>query len=300
MKKESSFTHHRITESAHHRIIMRLINFNGSVQSENIPLVYAWNRAFRYGDGLFESIAVGEKSIPFFDDHWSRLTQAAQLLSLELPINFTKEFLRKAIPELLSLNTISGNAYARVMLYREGRGRYAPDEMQAGFMLEVEPIQGALFQLNEKGLNIGLFTDVSKSVDQLSNFKTNSAVAYVLASIHKTKMGFDDCLLLNTRSNICDSTNSNVFLVKDKIISTPALSEGCINGVMRKQVITLANENGFSVNATAIEAEMLRHADEVFLTNAVNGIRWVHRYGNKEYDHKIASTLSGALKKRVS
>lgn len=279
---------------------MRLINFNGNIQSENIPAIHTWNRAFRYGDGLFESIAVGEKSIPFYGDHWSRLTQAAQLLSLELPIIFTKEFLQKAIFELLSLNTIVGNAYARVMLYREGRGRYAPDEMQAGFMLEVEPIQSELFELNKKGLTIGLFADVNKAVDQLSNFKTSSSLVYVLASIHKAKTGLDDCLILNTRSNICDSTNSNVFLVKNKIISTPSIQEGCINGVMRKQVIELAKENGFTVQEAAIEAEMLRQADEIFLTNAVSGIRWVQFYGNTQYKNESATKLSIVLRNQIA
>ncbi len=278
---------------------MRLINFNSSIQSENIPIVYSWNRAFRYGDGLFESIAVGEKSIPFFDDHWNRLTQAAQLLALELPTVFTKEFLRKAILELLSLNAIAGNAYARVMFYREGRGKYAPDEMQAGFMIEVEPIQGELFELNKKGLNIGLFNEVNKAVDQLSNFKTSSSLVYVLASIHKSKAGLDDCLILNTRSNICDSTNSNVFLVKDKTISTPSIQEGCINGVMRKQVIAIAKENGFTTQETAIEAEMLRNADEIFLTNAVQGIRWIERYGKSVYTNKTVAALATELKKAV-
>lgn len=279
---------------------MRLINFNGSIQSENIPLVYAWNRSFRFGDGLFESIAVKEKTIPFFEAHWERLTQGAQLLALELPQDFTKKFLEKSILELLSLNAIAGIAYSRVMLYREGRGRYAPDEMRAGFMIEVEPIQGELFQLNQKGLTIGLFTEVNKSIDRLSNFKTNSALAYVLASIHKTKAGWDDCLILNTRSNICDSTNSNVFLVKEKIISTPSLNEGCINGVMRRQVIALAKTNGFTVQESAVEMEMLRQADEIFLTNAVNGIRWVQQYGNVQYLDKVSSELSFALRKLVS
>jgi branched-chain amino acid aminotransferase len=186
------------------------------------------------------------------------------------------------------------------MLYREGKGRYNPNEMCAGFMIEVDPIQGELFQLNQKGLTIGLFTDVNKSVDQLSNFKTNSALAYVLASIHKTKEGWDDCLLLNTRSNICDSTNSNVFLVKEKILSTPSLDEGCINGVMRRQVMALAEANGFTVKESAIEIEMLRQADEIFLTNAVNGIRWVKQFGNHEYENKISSRLSAALRKLVS
>lgn len=279
---------------------MRLINFNGQIQSENLPIVHGWNRAFRYGDGLFESVAVGQKNIPFLDDHWSRLVKGAQALSLELPSGFTKETLQKSIPELLSLNGITGNAYARVQLYREGRGKYTPEAMQAGYMMEVEPVDTELFAFNRRGLNIGLFTEVTKAIDQLSNFKTTSALVYVLASIHKAKLGLDDCLVLNTRSNICDSTNSSVFLVKDKTISTPALKEGCIEGVMRKQIISIAAEKGFTVNETEIATDMLRHADEVFLTNAVAGIKWVEHYGNVRYTHHAAALLSDALRKSCS
>ncbi len=275
---------------------MRYINFNGSIQGENIPAIHSWNRAFRYGDGLFESIAIAKDRIPFLDDHWIRLTGGAKFLSLELPVDFSKEFLQKSILELLPLNLIDGNAYARVMLYREGKGRYNPTEMQAGFMIEAEPV-GDLFSLNDKGLTIGLFTEATKSIDKLSNYKTNSALAYVLASIHKTKSGWDDCLILNTRSNICDSANCNVFLVKEKIISTPSLDEGCVNGVMRRQVIALAKARGFSMNEMAIETDMLRHADEIFLTNAVSGIRWVRQYGNHEYGNEVSMILSDALRK---
>jgi branched-chain amino acid aminotransferase len=123
---------------------------------------------------------------------------------------------------------------------------------------------------------------------------------YVLASIQKAKEGWDDCLILNTRANICDSTNSNVFLIRDKTISTPALKEGCVDGVMRKQVMAIAREKAFTVNETAIETEMLRQADEVFLTNAVAGIRWVQQYGNKQYNNFTAVLLSEALRKQIS
>jgi len=273
---------------------LRVINFNGNIQSENVPAIHSWNRAFRYGDGLFESIAVAKKSIPFLDDHWNRLKSGAELLSLELPADFTRAFLQNKILEILSLNSIDGNACARVMLYREGRGRYNPDEMQAGFVIEAEPLD-ELFGLNKKGLAIGLYTDVYKPIDQLSNFKTCSSLVYVLASIHKSKSGWDDCLILNSRSNICDSTNSNVFLVKNGELHTPSLNEGCISGVMRKQVIAFAKKSGFTVNETAIKTDMLRLADEAFLTNAVSGIKWVGSCGSKQYKNEVSATLSASL-----
>lgn len=278
---------------------MRLINFNGSIHSENIPVAHAWNRSFRYGDGLFETMAIRKTVLPFLSAHWQRMAQGMQLLGLEAPPHFTETFLEKSILELAALNGISSNACARIMLYREGRGRYAPDAMQAGFVIETEPLQGELFALNDTGWSIGLFPNMYKSVDRLSNFKTNSALAYVLASIYKTKSGWNDCLILNARAHVCDSTNSNVFLVKGKTVTTPALSEGCISGVMRGQVISIARNNGFTVNETAVETEALREADEIFLTNAVNGIRWVQRYGNGIYGNGCASMLSALLRKQV-
>ena len=279
---------------------MQLINFNGQIQSENVPVIHSWNRAFRFGDGLFESIAVAKGAIPFLDDHWNRLTSGVKFLSLELAPGFDKNALEKSVLELLPLNSIEGNAYARVMIFREGKGRYSPDEMQAGYVIEVEPVQGNLFQLNDKGLSLGLFTEAMKSIDGLANYKTCSSLVYVLASIYKSKEGLDDCVIFNSRSNICESTNSNVFLVKDNIILTPSLEEGCINGVMRKQIIAIAKNNGFAVNETVIENEMLGHADEVFLTNAVSGIRWVGNCGNRQYANKVSSSLSDYLRASIS
>lgn len=245
-------------------------------------------------------MAVAKNCIPFLDDHWSRLISGAKLLSLELPSSFSKEYLQKSVCELLSLNAINGCAYVRVTIYREGKGRYSPCAMQAGFAIETEPLQGELFALNDKGLSVGIFSDMLKPVDRLSGFKTCSALIYVLASIHKANSGWDDCLILNTCSNICDSTNSNVFLVKDNLLVTPALSEGCVSGVMRKQVMTIAKKNGFAVDEAAIAPQMLRQADELFLTNAVRGIRWVHRCENTEYGNNLSLALAEKLKKLVS
>ena len=275
---------------------MHLLNFNGTIQSENLPVIHAWNRAFRFGDGLFESIAVTKNTIPFLDDHWSRIASGAKVLSLELSQDFSKDFLQKSIIELLSLNSISGSAYARVMLFREGRGRYEPESMRAGYLIETISLESEIFSLNEKGLSIGIYPDVLKSIDALSGYKTCSALVYVLASVHQSKEGWDDCLILNSRSNVCESTNSNLFIVKNNIIYTPSLEEGCVNGVMRRQIISIAEKNDFTVSQTALELETIHAADEIFLTNAVSGIRWVKNFGGKEYGNERVSTLSKLLR----
>lgn len=222
------------------------------------------------------------------------------MLSLDFSPQFTKDFLKKSVLELLSLNGLQENAYARVALFREGKGRYQPQDMQAGYVIETESVSGELFAFNSKGLSLGLFGELQKPLDKLANFKTCSALVYVLASVYKTKNRLDDCAILNTKTNICDSTNSNIFLVHGNALTTPSLEEGCIDGVMRRQVLTFAKANKMRVSEQAVDTEALRGADEVFLTNAVSGIRWVESYGTKKFSHSTAFLLSEKLRKQIA
>ncbi len=221
------------------------------------------------------------------------------MLSLDIPAGFTKHFFKDTILELVALNYINGNAAARLTLFREGKGKYTPDELRAGFVIEVEPLSDELFKLNEKGLTLGIYPDLYKYPDKLSNFKTCNSLIYILAAIYKSKNRWDDCVILNTGLNICEATSSNLFLVKQNQIITPALQEGCVDGVMRKFVIELAQNCNLTVSQASISSEELREADEIFLTNAINGIRWVGNYGSKQLQNKVASELSEKLRQEI-
>jgi branched-chain amino acid aminotransferase len=121
-----------------------------------------------------------------------------------------------------------------------------------------------------------------------------------MAALHAKKNHLNDCLILNTHNRICESTVGNIFCIQDKIISTPALSEGCVAGVMRKFLLNNLKENEFVINETQITIENAKNADEIFLSNAMHGIRWIKRYDNKEYSNSITTEIYNKLIKNLS
>jgi branched-chain amino acid aminotransferase len=99
-------------------------------------------------------------------------------------------------------------------------------------------------------------------------------------------------LVLNQHERICDATIANIFWVKDEKIFTPSLGEGCVAGVMRKKILELPTPNsGFLVQESVLTEDILLQADEVFLTNAVTGIRWVKECPGKIYNNTISRKL---------
>ena len=89
--------------------------------------------------------------------------------------------------------------------------------------------------------------------------------------------------------------SSNIFLALNSVLYTPSLSEGCVEGVMRKQVFHLASKSGMEVQECELDPELLLKADEVFTSNTILGIQWVCAYRGKRYYHTIAGKLVDAL-----
>jgi branched-chain amino acid aminotransferase len=161
----------------------------------------------------------------------------------------------------------------------------------AGFIIQVWPLSSTNLSLNNEGLTLGMYEEGRKAIDGLSSLKTNNYLVYVMGAIHAKKHRFNDCLILNTNSRICDSTIANVFWVKEKKIYTPPLSEGCVAGVMRANLLARIPNDGLEVIEKETTEQDLLDADEVFLTNALNGIRWVGQFKQKTYSNAIASRL---------
>ena len=147
------------------------------------------------------------------------------------------------------------------------------------------------YQLNQKGLVLGIYDEIRKPKNMLAEIKSANALLFVLAGIHKNKYHFDDCLLLNEQGNIIEATSSNVFLVKGNQLFTPPLEDACLPGIMRSLLLSIAEEAEIEVKQLSISIADLEVADEVFLTNAVSGIRWVLGYGPKRYFNQKAKFL---------
>jgi branched-chain amino acid aminotransferase len=238
------------------------------------------NRSFLYSDGFFESIKVINSRCFNLETHFNRITKTAELFKMKISFSFSE--LQSLLDNLIVKNKIVGGS-VRMVFYRDSEGKYFPEENKMCFVAETETSLNG-FNINKNGLNLGIFTDIRKDKSKYSNCKTTNAVISVLASIYAKENNWDDCLLLNTENNIIESSNSNLFIVKGDRIITPPIADGCVDGTMRSFI-----KNQFDVEEESISKEDLFSVDDVFLTNAIKGVRWAESFNEKKYQsHKVA------------
>lgn len=242
----------------------------------------AGNRGYRYGDGLFETIKVAEGQLLLGAYHFDRLFAGLSLLQYEIPRLFNREKLKEEILHLCKLNQCSAFARVRLSVFR-GNGGLQDDDRGLQYLIECWPLQGPVHQLNENGLVIGLYPDARKSCDAFSGLKSASFLPYSMAAQYARQQRWNDCLILNTRDGIADSTIANLFLVKGDEIITPGTDQGCVEGVMRRHLLESMSAAGYKVKEQAVRPDNLAGADELFLSNAIRGIRWVGQLGDTVY-----------------
>ena len=270
----------------------KFINYNGdNFKQETFSLSYN-NRAFKYGDGVFETIRTANKKPLFLNEHFTRLFYGMKLLKFDFDSDILKIELEKSILLLLNANKHFAASRIRITIFRDGEGLYTPQTNKFNYLIESQELETNEFTLNKKGYKIDIFKDVKLRYSEFSSIKTLNSLPYILAGIYKNENKLDDCLLVNSLNTIVEAISSNLFLVKDKTIITPGLNEGGINGITKNVIIDIALANKFSLieDADVRETDLL-NADEVFLTNSISGITWVGAYKNKRYFNKTAKLL---------
>jgi branched-chain amino acid aminotransferase len=229
--------------------------------------------------------------LKFADLHASRIRRGMDLLKLQGCVRIDHYFLCEKVEELVRKNKVGLHARARLTIFRHAGGLYSPTGNELGYTLDVSKLDELVHTSNSPGLIIDVFDEVPKPINILSSIKTCSALLFVLAGIFKNKFSLDEVLIVNQNGFLCEGMSSNLFVVYKKKIYTPALSEGCVEGVMRSVVMRLAAENGLEVIEAQINPEILHEADEVFLTNVSRGIRWVMGFSNKRYFNEVSRFL---------
>ena len=263
---------------------MATICFNGKFTDADKAVLLASNRSYRYGDGLFETMKVKDGAIQLAASHMQRLFDGLSMLKMDVPALVTKDKLTDIILELCKQNKCEALARVRLSVSRGNGGLYDEDR-KLQYLVECWPLNQSVNQVNENGLVIDIFPDALKSTDRFSNLKSANFLVYSMAAVYAKENKLNDCLVLNAHGRIADSTIANLFLMKGDTIFTPALSEGCVNGVMRKHLLESLAASNYQVEETIVSAEDLLAADEVFLSNAINGIRWVQRFRDKIYNN---------------
>ena len=261
---------------------MNNICFNGKIVAADEPALLVSNRGYRYGDGLFETIKVAEGQLILENYHFERLFSGLSLLKFEIPVHFTKEKINAGILQLCKRNGCEKLARVRLSVFRGNGGLYDEDK-SLQYIIECWPLSNSVNKLNENGLVIDVFNEGAKTCDKFSNLKSANFLIYSMAALYAKEKKLNDCLVLNTKGNIADSTIANFFIIKNGVVITPGLEEGCINGVKRRQLLNQLQDGGEEVQEMAITVADIEAADELFLTNAINGIRWVRQFGNKNY-----------------
>lgn len=276
----------------------QFLNYNGNILPADQPLFTAANRAFRYGDAVFETIRLMHGEILFFENHLQRLQSSMSLLGMQQHPELTFHRLYLAIRHLDQANQLGGNGRIRLQVFRNDGGLYTPQSNEVSYLIEAAPVKQKDYQLNETGLKIELYTEIKKPLSRLSNLKSSNALYYVMAGLHKRQLGIDDCLVLNTHDRIAEAISSNIFLVKGHQVITPSLEEACVAGVMRDAIMENVREQGLDMREQPVTVEDLLAADEIFLSDVIHGIRWVGAFRNKRYFNTYSKQLLRQLQQK--
>ncbi len=274
---------------------MNFVIINGSLVKTEAAGLSVDDHSYRYGDGLFETLRIEKGIILFKKDHFERLFSGLKILKFNVPVLFSEQRIEKEIIELCKKNNCDELARARLSVSRGNGGLYDCDN-KFSYLIECWPLEKSISDLNENGLLIGIFPDGRKSIDTFSNLKSANYLPYVMAAIWAKEYKLNDSLVLNQHGHICDATIANVFWVKDENIFTPPLNEGCIAGVMRKKILDL----GTVIRESVLTEDTLLNADEVFLTNAIMGIRWVRECQDKVYRNAVTTKIFAKLIQTIS
>lgn len=281
-------------------IKVKHINVNGAFFEASTPSVMHNNRAFCYGDALFETMHAYQDEVHFFAHHYKRLSESMQKLGMCMPTMMSQEFLHNQIISLLKKNRIYKGSRIRLSIYRNSGGYYTPYTNNISFLIETQELENIQYGFQEKGLQLGIFKDIYKPINKLSSLKTANSMLFVMAGLFKKAQHLDDCIILNEQEIIVETISSNIFLVRGSHISTPPIADGCINGVMRNNIIEIAKSmNYYVTDNVSISLDYIQNVDEIFLTNAVKGIQWVLGFGNKRFFHDASASILLKLNEKI-
>ena len=244
-----------------------IVFLNGEFVPEERAVVSVFDRSFRYGDALFETMRVQNGKVFRWPQHFARLQCTRAFLKIPLPCS-ADEWLATA-QELLRQNEMR-DALLRIQLSRgTGPRGYAPTGGEKPFVvmsLHTLPVgETAPWKLIISSLRI-------PANDPLPGHKTANRLLQVLAAAEARERGADEALLLNTNGELTEGSASNVFWIEGDTVCTPPLDGGALPGVTRATVLELCRSHGISCAEKTIGPGELLNCEGVFLTLTSRGI----------------------------
>ena len=267
-----------------------MLNYNGNfIDQTNFSFS---NRAFLYGDSVFETIKVVKNKVLFWEEHYLRLMSSMRIIKIEIPNEFTPDYLENQIKKTNSSISETFSGRVRLTVFREGEGLYLPKSNQAIFVINSFQNESILFETKFKIYKVDIYKDYLIQSNLLSNLKTSNRLINVIGSIYAQENGLDNCILLNENKLVTEFLNGNIFLVSDNVIKTPPINSGCLNGVMRNKIIELINKIPlFEILEKDFSAYEIISSQEVWVSNSISGIIPVSQYRNKQFGNSVAKKV---------
>ncbi|PQB05978.1 aminotransferase class IV [Aureitalea marina] len=277
-----------------------MMNLNGQLVEDSSAAAHPLNRAMNYGDGVFETIRVSAGKVLFWEDHYFRLMSSMRILRMEIPMNFTPESLEQQIQQVVAESGKAAAHMVKILVWRKPGGKYTPESLEVEYLIHAEGIDQPFYTLDEAAYEIELFKDHYVLSGLLSTLKSNNRLISVLGSIYAKENDYQNCVLLNENKMVTEALNGNVFLVKGYKIKTPPLLDGCLKGIIRKQIVDIIGQlPDYVLEEETVSPFELQQADEMFITNTRVGIQPVSKYRKKQYENKVAREFLAKLNTRA-
>ena len=277
-----------------------MINFNGNIQDTS-NFAIENNRGFLFGDAIFETIKVNGTKILFLEEHYLRLMASMRICRMEIPMNFTMEFMEEQILKLIELETNKVSNRIRFSVFRDADGFYNPTSNDVQFIITCFELSSEKYLFSTSNYEVELFKDFHVSKHLLSTLKTNNKMINVVASVFAKENGFDNCLLINDDKNVVEAINGNIFMKMGNQLITPPTSDGCLSGIMRKQILAIVNKmENMEMIEKSISPFDLQKADELFISNVITGIQPITKYRKKEFTSELSKEITELLNNSIN
>lgn len=276
-----------------------MVNYNGNIQ-ESSNFSIESNRGFLYGDAIFETIRVLDNKVLFLEDHYFRLMASMRICRMEIPMSFTMEFFEEQILKLTNSLEKSNSFRVRFSVFRNSDGFYTPISNDVEFIIVAIPTENSVYTIEKLKYEVELYKDFFIPKQLLSTLKTNNKMLQIAGSIFAKENDYDNCLVLNDEKNVVEALQSNLFMKTGSVVITPPVSDGCLNGIMRKQIIEILSKvEGIEMKEASISPFDLQKADELFLTNVITGIQPITKYRKKEYTLNFSNEILVKLNAKI-
>ena len=257
--------------------------------------IHVLNHSLHFSSSVFEGIGVYNKKPLFLREHLDRLYVSAKMMKLK--IKFNRKKLTSIISKLIKLNKIS-NGYIRPIVFRSSHSM-SPETRNCKSLFAVAAWKwGTLFN-NKKGITLMLskYPRLNSSIFPIHAKSSGSYQIAVISRIEADKKKFDDCLMLDLKGNIAESTACNIFWIKNSTLYTPK-EHSILKGITRKAVMSICKRKKIKVIAGNFKFKSIKNADSVFVTGTAAEIQVVRKIKNINY--KTNSDMINLIKEEYN